>query len=362
MKTMRIAVSSVSFPKNPLRGASKRMLTLFACTTLFLAVAGCGGKAADAPAKGGDAGARGTAAVKTMPDQLTTIKMGLPSKNMSYLPIYVAQKKGFYKKYNLEVKLDYVKGGVLALRGLQTNDYSIISTLPESVITGVSEGANVKLIGTLDDKSMYSIYVAKEIKSPKDLKGKAAASNVPGNGTDIQLQYWLKKNGLEPNKDVNIINSGENAGRLQALQTGQAAVTILSQPTDLKADELGFTKLSLMRDELKTYNHNMLAANGDIIKNKPEIVYAFMAGQAEAVKFIKDPANREEILNIAMAELEMSKANAEKSLDFVMPGLADKGKMNIEGMKWAIDTVKATGALAKEVSLDKMVDERFYAK
>ena len=58
----------------------------------------------------------------------------------------------------------------------------------------------------------------------------------------------------------------------------------------------------------------------------------------------------------------MNKQDAEKSLDFVMPGLADKGKMNMEGMKWAVDTVKATGALAKEVSLDKIVDERFYAK
>ncbi len=185
---------------------------------------------------------------------------------------------------------------------------------------------------------------------------------MPGNGTDIQLQYWLKKNGLEPNKDVRLINSGENAGRLQALQTGQASVTILSQPTDLKADELGFVRLSLMRDELTTYNHNMLAANGDLIKDKPEVVYAFMAGQAEAVKYIKDSANREEVLAIAMAELGMSKAEAEKSLDFVLPGLADKGKMNIEGMKWAIDTVKATGALSKDVSLDKVVDERFYAK
>lgn len=357
---MELTKTTAGVPAQVFKTGARRVLTLLACTALFAAVAGCGGKAATSGA--GASGSAGTAAAKTMPDQLTTIKLGLPSKNMSYLPIYVAQKKGFYKKNNLEVNLDYVKGGVLALRGLQTGDYPIISTLPESVITGVAEGANVKLIGTLDDKSMYSIYVGKDIKSAADLKGKNAASNVPGNGTDIQLQYWLKKNGLEPNKDVRIINSGENAGRLQALQTNQAAVTILSQPTDLKADELGFAKLSLMRDELKTYNHNMLAANGDIIKNKPEIVYGFMAGQAEAVKFIKDPANRQEIIKIAMGELEMSQQDAEKSLDFVMPGLADKGKMDIEGMKWAIDTVKATGALAKEVSLDKIVDERFYAK
>ncbi|MBP1155823.1 MULTISPECIES: ABC transporter substrate-binding protein [unclassified Paenibacillus] len=352
-----------SLIQNSLRGTSKLMLTLLACTSLILTAAGCGSQTADLPASEGKSGSPEAAeAVKIKPDQLTTIKMGLPSKNMSYLPIYVAQKKGFYKNVNLEVNLEYVKGGVLALRGLQTGEYPIISTLPESVITGVAEGANVKMIGTLDDKSMYSIFVSKDIKSPSDLKGKSAASNVPGNGTDIQLQYWLKKNGLVPNEDVRLINAGENAGRLQALQTGQASVTILSQPTDLKAEELGFTRLSLMRDELKTYNHNMIAVNGDVVKNTPEVVYAFMSAHAEAVKFIKDSANREEALQIAMSELGMKKADAEKSFDFVLPALADKGKMNIEGMKWAIDTVKETGALSKEISVDKVVDERFYAK
>jgi NitT/TauT family transport system substrate-binding protein len=62
--------------------------------------------------------------VKKKPDKVAEIKMGLPSKmNMSYIPIYVAQKKGYYKKYNLDVKLTIVQGGVLALRGLQNGDF-----------------------------------------------------------------------------------------------------------------------------------------------------------------------------------------------------------------------------------------------
>ncbi|MCY9670770.1 ABC transporter substrate-binding protein, partial [Paenibacillus alginolyticus] len=257
--------------------------------------------------------------VKRMPDEMTKVNLGLPSnKNMSYLPFYVALKKGNFQKHNLNVNLSVVQGGVLALRGLQTGDFQIISSLPESVITGASEGANVKLIGTLDIQSMYSIYVAKDIHDPKELKGKVAASMVPGNGTDIQLQYWLKKHGLEPNKDIRIINAGDNAERLQTLQQGQSAVTILSPPTDLKADELGYKRF-LMRDELKTYNHNMIAASGDQIKNKPEVIYAFMAAEAEAVTFIKDKANRDEVIKIVMEQMEMKNADAEKSLDFVLP-------------------------------------------
>ncbi|MBP2441537.1 ABC-type nitrate/sulfonate/bicarbonate transport system substrate-binding protein [Paenibacillus sp. PvP052] len=303
-----------------------------------------------------------TESAKKMPAEMTRVNMGLPSKsNTSYLPLYVAVKKGYFQKQHLDVSFNYVQGGVLALRGLQTGDFQIISSLPESVITGVAEGADVKFIGTLDNQSMYSIYVSKEISDLKDLKGKTAAGNVPGNGTTIQLEYWLKKHGLEPNQDVRITNAGDNASRLQALQQGQAAVTILSPPTDLKADELGLQRY-LMRDELTTYNHNMIVTNGKLIDNKPEVVHAFMAATAEAVTFIKDPANRDEVIQIAVEEMEMTQANVQKSFDFVLPALADKGKINMDGVKWAIDTVKAAGMLTKDIRMDQLVDERFYMK
>jgi NitT/TauT family transport system substrate-binding protein len=299
-----------------------------------------------------------SSAVKSQPK----IRLGLPSTNVSYLPFYVAEKKELFKKYNLEVESTTVQGGVIALRGLQTGDFQIISSLPESVITGVAEGANVKLIGTLDDHSMYSIFVTSDIKSSNDLKGKVAATNRPGNGTDIQLRWWLNKNGLLPDKDIRIVEAGENSGRLQALITGQAQVTILSQPTDLKAEAVGMKRLALMRDDLKTYNHNMIVANGDFLKKQPEAARAFMAAEAEAVEYIKNPANKDEIVQLLMEKLEMKKEEATKSIDFVLPGLANKGKMNLEGVKWAIDTTKETGALKSDLALDKLIDESYYAK
>lgn len=331
--------------------------TIFLSAVFILTLIGCAQKENDQTKDSGS-----SREIKRVPDEQTEVSVGLPSKrNTSYLPLYVAAKKGYYQKNNLDVKFTYVQGGVLALRGLQTGDFHFISSLPESVITGVAEGANVKMIGTLDNQSMYSIYVSEDIKDFSDLKGKAAAGMVTGNGTNIQLEYWLQKQGLEPNKDVRILNAGDNAERLQAVQQGQASVTILSPPTDLKADELNLKRF-LMRDELKTYNHNMVSANGDIIKNQPEVVYAFMAAHADAVKFIKNDKNRDEVIQILMDELQMEKTDAEKSFEFVLPALADKGKINMEGVKWAMDTVKEAKVQEKNVPLDQLVDERFYAE
>ncbi|MFE5430572.1 ABC transporter substrate-binding protein [Peribacillus simplex] len=291
-----------------------------------------------------------------------TIKLGLPSSNSSYLPLFVADKKGFFQDRNLTVTLKKVQGGVIALRGLQTNDFQVISSLPESVITGVAQGADVKMIGTLDDQSMYSIYTTKDINSPEDLKGEVVATNRTGNGTDIQLRWWLEKNGLEPDKDVRIIEAGENSTRLQSLMTGQAKLTILSQPTDLKADTSGMKKLAVMRDEMKAYNHNMLMANGDFLKNQPEAAKAFVEAVGEATEYAKKPENREEMVMLIMDELQMEKQDAEKSFDFVLPALADKAKINREGVQWAIDTTKETGMLKEDISTDQLIYENTSAK
>lgn len=286
------------------------------------------------------------------------IKMGLPSYNASYLPLFVAQKKQFFQKHHLQIAFTQVQGGVTALRGLQSGEFQIISSLPESVITGVSQGADIKMIGTLDDQSMYSIYCTNEIKSPKDLKGKVVATNRPGNGTDIQLRWWLKKNGLDPNKDVRIIEAGENSTRLQSLLSRQAKLTILSQPTDLKADAAGLKKLALMREELKNYNHNMLIASEPFLKSHPKEAKAFMAAMADATAYAKNPNHREEMIQILMEQLKMKKEEAEKSFDFVLPALADGGKASLKGIQWAVDTTKQAGTLQGNVTVDQLIDKK----
>jgi len=301
------------------------------------------------------------AAGGTSKDSKTSISMAFPSYNASYLPAFVAEKHELFEKHNLNVSFTKVQGGVIALRGLQTNEFQIISSLPESVINGIASGANIKMIGTFDDQSMYSIYATSDIQKPEDLKGQVVATNRTGNGTDIQLRWWLKNNGLEPDKDVRIVEAGENSTRLQSLVTGQAKLTILSQPTDLKAEAAGMHQLGLMREDLKTYNHNMLIANGEFMKNNPEAVKGFMAAIAEATEYAKKPENKDEMIQIIMEKLEMKEEDAQKSFDFVLPALADKGKINIEGLKWAIDTTKEAGMLTGDVTVKQLYDDSFIA-
>lgn len=300
--------------------------------------------------------------IKTKPDNMTKVKVGLPSWGLNYLPWFVAEKQGLFKKYNLDVELVRVDSGVVALRGLQAGDFKFISSLPESVLVGASEGANAKFIGTLTDKSEYSVVVTPNINSVQDLKGKIAGTFQTGSGTDTQLRWWLKKNGLEPDKDIRIAQSGGIIERLTAVKTGNVQATLLTPPYNFQAEQAGLKQIALLRDELKSYNHDTIVANGTVLKKEPEVARAFMGATAEAIDFIKNNANRAELIKIGMEKLELSEELVTKTLDFYSPSFPNKGKINLEGIEWAIVTSKEVGALKKDISIQDVLDESFYAK
>jgi NitT/TauT family transport system substrate-binding protein len=298
---------------------------------------------------------------KSKPDKLTPVKIAVVSNNIDFLPWYLAVKKGIFEKYNLKVDIQTVDGGVIALRGLESGDFQFISSLMESVITSVDAGANVKMIGALDNQALYSIIVSPEINKIEDLKGKAAGVLQPGNGTDIVMRWWLKKHGLEPNKDVRIVNAGGNPSRLAALQNKQVQVTLLQAPSDINAEKIGMKRLGNISDEVQNYNHTVIAANEKLLKDQPEVARAFIAATAEAIAFVKDPSNRKEAIKIGMDTMGNDEEITTKSLDFAMNKMADQAKFNVEGVKWAIQAVNETGITKNKVALNNVIDESFYS-
>lgn len=299
---------------------------------------------------------------KSKPDQVVEVNIATVSNTIDFLPWHVAAKKGYFEKHNLKVNIKSVDGGVVALRGLQSGDFQFIASLPESIITAVSEGANVKVVGTLSNKTLFSMFVAPDINKPEDLKGKAVAVLQPGNGVDIITRWWLKKHGLEPDKDVRIVSAGATPARLTALRNGQVQGTLLQPPNDVNGEKAGMKRLAVMSEELQNYNQDVIAANGTVIKDQPEVVRAFMAATAEGIKFIKDPANREEAIKIGVESLGTDLEVTTKSFDFALDAIPEKAKLNIEGMKWAIDAVKEIGGIKNDLPVEQVVDDKYYTE
>ncbi|WP_165972320.1 ABC transporter substrate-binding protein [Paenibacillus piri] len=294
---------------------------------------------------------------------MTKFKVGSAALSTQDITVvFVGIRNGIYKKYNLDVDVKGVEGGVVALRGLQAGDFDVTFGLPENVISGVAQGADMKIIGATAAESLFSVFVGKDIQKIEDLKGKKAAVLQPNNGTDIQMRWWLKKHGLEPDKDVTIVSAGATPARFAALKTGQVAVVPLVPPVDIEAENLGYKRIANIRDDIPGINHDVISTTGKMIREKPEVLRAFIAATSEAIKFVKDPANFDEAVKVGVEELGFGLEITKRGLADVLPTIPDGAKFNKKGIEWSIQTAQEVGVLEKNFTIDKVIDESFYSK
>lgn len=349
----------------------RKVLSGLLLSTMLL-VSGCGSssnststeappapKASETPQAAQNAGSSDAPSLKL--PEMTKLKIGSAAlTTQDITTVFVGKNKGIFEKYNLDVEIQGVEGGVVALRGLQAGNFDLTFGLPENVISGVAQGADMKIIGASVTESLFKVFVSPDIEKAEDLKGKKAAVLQPNNGTDMQMRYWLKQNGLEPDKDVTIVSAGASPARLAALKSGQVAVTVIATPSDIEAEKAGLKEFGIIKDQIKGLHHDVITASGKMIREKPEVLKAFMAAMVESIKFVKDPNNREEVVQIGMKELGFNEEVTRKGLEFVLPTIPDDAKLNKEGIEFSIKIAKEAGIIDDSLTIDKVIDESFY--
>ena len=124
----------------------------------------------------------------------------------------------------------------------------------------------------------YTLYVGKEIRDAGELKGKKLAVSTVGGSGYVAMQYALRKLGLDPDKDVAMLQVGDFGTRLASLAAGTVQGTLLLPPFTLRARELGLRPLYDLVGSGIQYPINQITARQSFIKSQRETVKNFMRG------------------------------------------------------------------------------------
>lgn len=207
----------------------------------------------------------------------------------AFTPIWVAYEAGLFKKYGLNASLQLLTPQVSA-QAVISEEADFYTDGPD-LINARLRGGQVKYFGGTMQQLVFQIWGAKEIKSIKDLKGKTIAASTPRAALDTATREALKKNGLAPDKDVQILYVQSVPAILSSVLSGKTSAGTLSAPNTLKAKEAG---LNLLVDIGKLNIPAFQVAYGTTekyLKNNPNTVYAFLKAIAEGVVTSrKDPA------------------------------------------------------------------------
>jgi NitT/TauT family transport system substrate-binding protein len=199
----------------------------------------------------------------------------------AFTPIWVAHEAGLFKKHGLNATLQLLTPQVSA-QAVVSEEADFYTDGPD-LINARLRGGQVKYFGGTMQQLVFQIWGAKEIKTIQDLKGKTVAASTPRAALDTATREALKRNGLTPDKDVQILYVQTVPAILSSILGGRTAAGTLSAPNTLKAKESG---LNLLVDIGKLNIPAFQVAYGTTekyLKNNPNTVYAFLKAVAEGV-------------------------------------------------------------------------------
>jgi ABC-type nitrate/sulfonate/bicarbonate transport system substrate-binding protein len=244
------------------------------------------------------------------------IRVALGSISVNSSVVSLGREAGIFAKYGLDVEPIYIGGGINSLAAVTSGSVEFLSAGSTATISARLGGVDIVILAVQSNRFDYTVFSAQDIKSPQDLKGKIVTGTRPGASADSALRLYLRKSGLEPDKDVIFISVAESQqGRLNALTRGTVAATVLSPPFTGIAKQMGMRELADLRKLDVEYSGNAIAAVGSYIKSHPATVENLLKGYIESLHFFR--TQKERTVNAIMSYLRMKdRAKAEEGYDY----------------------------------------------
>ncbi|MFQ5930676.1 MAG: ABC transporter substrate-binding protein, partial [Acidobacteriota bacterium] len=196
---------------------------------------------------------------------------------------WVGKDAGLFKKYGLDMKQVYIEdalaGGIQALIGV---DIFLGSGNPTTPLQAILKGADIVFLGSHVNLERYRFAVSPDIAAIKQLKGKKIGVSGLGRKSDLITRVVLRRAGLDPLKDVEMVGVGYSPERAVALLKNEIHGAPLVRQVALEAEKLGLRVLDIKEVPVIT---SLLMTTRSLIKKDDEVVRRFMKGYMTAIHY-----------------------------------------------------------------------------
>jgi NitT/TauT family transport system substrate-binding protein len=279
-----------------------------------------------------------------------------PAINMVYS--FVARDAGLFQKHGLDARVVVFDAGSILAQAALSGQVKVSVSSGPATIASRSQGADTIIIGACVNVLPYSIVAAKGITNWDQLKKKKIAISRFGSGTDTAVRLVLKKFGLDPAKDVTIVQLGTQPSRVQALAAGAIDATIISPPLDITAKKQGYPILVNIADLGIPYPQQIIETTDGFIRENPRAVKNFLKGFIEGVRYAT--THKEETKKVITKYLKTTDPEILEATYQSFVQVTDRGGYpNLEGIRNAIEEVAQRVPLVKSKKPEEFVNARF---
>jgi NitT/TauT family transport system substrate-binding protein len=286
------------------------------------------------------------------------LAIGYSSASGVFAGLWVAQEGRLFEKYDIESRLVLIASGSLMVQAMLGGDLPVAGAAGSAAVDASLGGADVVMFGSMVKVPAFYIMALPEIKTIDDLRGKSVGVTRFGSSTDFTMRYVLRKQGLEPGRDVTLIQTGDLFAAAAMLRTRAIVAAPFSSPANLRAEEAGAKVLMNMGKAGVYFPHDAFMARRSFINTNEDLTRRFLKAYGEGVYrlFTDRELSRRAIANYGRAiDAKTNDAVYQYAADYV-----DKIPYNTrEGVQEVLNQIAPRNPKAKTAKPEEFYDDRF---
>ena len=192
--------------------------------------------------------------------------------------------QGHFKKHGLDATMIYVVSGVTTTQAVASGSAPMANSNATDGLRAIAAGAPLKIIMVGVDQFQHLFVARPGIKTPKDMKGKRIAVSRYGAFSDIQTRFLVRQWGMDPDRDVQILQIGNSAARAAAMTSGGVDGAVVTPGFIPAAKRAGLSVIFDLSSIQTKFANAIVIANDALINERPGVVKSAVAAIIDGIR------------------------------------------------------------------------------
>jgi ABC-type nitrate/sulfonate/bicarbonate transport system substrate-binding protein len=255
--------------------------------------------------------------------------------NAKALALHAGIAKGIFEKRGFKIELHLTDNSRNQRDGLAAGKFDVVHSAVDNALAMIEVAKHDVVIVTGGDSGMNEFFVQPDVKSFADMRGRTLVVDAPDTAYALQAKKILAMHGLKDGDDYTVKPVGAGVYRFKAMvESKDNAAAILNLPFTVQAEALGIKSLGRTIDLLGPYQAGGAFLMRPWVRENAATLERYIAAYIEALRWVRDPANRAENVALLMEKLKIPGKEAERTYTLLMDphfGFTPDAKFDLTG-------------------------------
>ena len=300
---------------------------------------------------------------------LTRLTVAEPVHLIGYLPLYVAIHEGYFAEEGLDVTVVQATGGTHVTAVVSGDAFAVIGGVDSNALA--NRGNADPIVGIVHCVNRANVYLfartglAPDSDSAEDmadfLRGKRIVAGRYGGSPNLLTRYLILQCGLDPDRDVTLMENADASTVTAMLQHGQGDIGNGGEPQISEGITAGIWEEPFVKfPDLGDYAYSIIGVKKSTIENDPDTCRKFVRAMLKALTAVQeDPALAARVLEMEFSTLTEAGRAAARGRAYDDCLWSEDGIITPRAVDMTMTVLAASGLYEGEWAYDQLVDMRF---